>query len=120
MKFSMLESLAKSDPSYLYPRYCYSPKSFPSYGVGVRLSMDDGYLVFEVLHLLSQDGRKKCCESDDINVLTNILEIPLEVRELGCLIERKLNAWKSGSYDSIDFELLGGDSHFGRMENPNE
>lgn len=116
MKFEILQKLAADDESYLASRYCYSPKSFPSYGIGVRLSSVDGYLTFEVLHLLSQDGRKKCCESDDINVLTNILEIPLEVRELGCLIERKLNAWKSGEYENLDFETMGGDVHFSKME----
>lgn len=115
MKFGILESLAKTDSSYIDTRYCYAPKTFPSYGIGVRLSLVDDHLTFEVLHLLSQDGRTRCSDSEDINVLTNILEIPLEVRELGCLIERKLSAWKSGDYATIDFELLGGDVHFGKM-----
>ncbi len=121
MKYSSLETLAKSDVSYLNARHCYSPKSFPSYGIGVRLSISPkGYLEYEVLHLISQDGHQKCSESTDINVLTNILEIPLSVRELGCLVERKLDAWKSGELESIDFSLLGGDAHYGTMEKPNE
>ena len=107
MLFSEYQNLVKTNPSNLRQRFVYSPTSMPSYGVGLRFLLDEGVLTFEILHLMSQDGSKPCGDSNDVNVLSNVHDIPLEVRELACLLERKLEAWRDGSISSLDLKSIG-------------
>lgn len=105
MKIGDFELQVKTDASALDLRYTYKCINMPQYGVGLRFGLENEKIVPCILPILCIDGRESVFDATDIEVLVNFFDVPLELRELSCLVERKVLAFMEGQTEIATLDI---------------